>query len=88
MSYPTINKCQYDDMSVERRTQHAWIFGNLLCSHDGQQISCYLYQVADFFVEMIFDRDKKKILNVYTLSNEQTLEKYLKTISLDNLLTE
>ena len=83
-----INKCQYQNLSLEARTEYAWIHGSLLNSRQGNQISFYLYKVADFFVEMIFDGNRKKILNVYAFDEEQTLSKYIETVCLDQLFCD
>jgi len=78
-----ISYTEFSTQQLEKRTMTTWMQGRLLGSVKGKKISCYLYQLPNFYVELIFSQDKNKVLNTYPFKDELTLSKYLHNINID-----
>ena len=56
-----------------------------LCKRRKDNITCFLYQMNSFYVEVCYDHSAKKITNLFSFQSTLLLEPYLKLISLKHL---
>jgi hypothetical protein len=68
------------------KMQQLWINGNEVHRRIKGASTFLLYQLKDFYVEVEFETDRKKIIAVKTFQDGILLDQYISTIDISTLL--
>jgi hypothetical protein len=73
-------------MSLSYQQLYIWEHGLLIFSSHRKKYSYNLYQVNSLYVVVAYGQEKDQIIYAQALNNSTYLPKYLKNISIQNLL--
>jgi hypothetical protein len=81
-----IDKQEYDQLPFAIRTGALILWGTQLVSYSRAGLFRQLYSFSGFFAEMCFDEHEERLDCIYTFSDIQQLEPYIKAIQWQEFL--
>lgn len=75
----------FSTLSNEEKYQVVWSMAVYLCVNKAANCPSFLYQVNDFYVEVVYNETLSKIITIRSFTNPQELAPYLRKIDLQEI---
>lgn len=82
----TLSIYEYSKLDLNKRASILWLEGRYIDSYVTVNMNCNLYQLYDYYVEVILNHDGTDITEITPFKKGFRLEKYLMKVSIENLM--